>query len=97
MFCEFLIYLPCVIYPIVPSGLQMLCLFPRAMSQAAVLARTVGECREGQIPRPLGRCKLDTPLLAAGSLIQGTASGAWGITFGSGNAFGLRAPSCAVT
>ena len=44
-------------------------LFPRAMSQAAVLARTVGECREGQIPRPLGRCKLDTPLLAAGSLI----------------------------
>ncbi len=45
-------------------------LFPRAMSQAAVLARTVGECREGQIPRPLGRCKLDTPLLAAGSLIM---------------------------
>ena len=40
------------------------------MSQAAVLARTVGECREGQIPRPLGRCKLDTPLLAAGSLIM---------------------------
>ncbi len=27
------------------------CLFPRAMSQAAVLARPVGECREGQIPR----------------------------------------------
>ena len=26
-------------------------LFPRAMSQAAVLARPVGECREGQIPR----------------------------------------------
>ena len=44
-------------------------LFLRAMSQAAVLARTVGECRKGQIPRPLGRCKLDTPLLAAGSLI----------------------------
>ena len=44
-------------------------LFLREMSQAAVLARTVGECREGQIPRPLGRCKLDTPLLAAGSLI----------------------------
>ncbi len=40
------------------------------MSQAAVLARTVGECCEGQIPRPLGRCKLDTPLLAAGSLIS---------------------------
>ena len=40
------------------------------MSQAAVLARTVGECRKGQIPRPLGRCKLDTPLLAAGSLIK---------------------------
>ena len=46
-------------------------LFLRAMSQAAVLARTVGECREGPIPRPLGRCKLDTPLLAAGSLIDG--------------------------
>ncbi len=44
-------------------------LFPQAMSQAAVLARTVGECCEGQIPRPLRRCKLDTPLLAAGSLI----------------------------
>ncbi len=40
------------------------------MSQAAVLARTVGECRKGQIPRPLGRCKLDTPLLAAGALIM---------------------------
>ena len=41
-------------------------LFPRAMSQAAVLARTVGECREGQIPRPLGRFKFDAPSLAAG-------------------------------
>ncbi len=30
-------------------------LFPRAMSQAAALARIFGECREGQIPRPLGR------------------------------------------
>ena len=29
--------------------------FPRAMSQAAALARIFGECREGQIPRPLGR------------------------------------------
>ncbi len=48
-------------------------LFPRAMSQAAVLARTVGECCEGQIPRPLGRCKLDTPLLAAGALIEDAA------------------------
>ena len=45
------------------------------MSQAAVLARTVGECCEGQIPRPLGRCKLDTPLLAAGSLIDAPAAG----------------------
>ncbi len=51
------------------SVFQFINLFPRAMSQAAVLARTVGECREGQIPRPLGRCKLDIPLLAAWSLI----------------------------
>ena len=29
--------------------------FPRAMSQAAALVRIFGECREGQIPRPLGR------------------------------------------
>ncbi len=28
---------------------------------------------------------------------EGTASGAWGVTFGSGNAFGLRAPSGAFT
>ncbi len=27
------------------------------------------ECREDQRPRLLGRCKIDTPLLAAGSLI----------------------------
>ncbi|MCM1026629.1 MAG: hypothetical protein NC432_09340 [Roseburia sp.] len=33
-----------------------------------MLAWTVGECREGQIPRPLGRFKLDAPLLAAGYL-----------------------------
>ncbi len=26
------------------------------------------DCREGQIPRPLGRFKFDAPLLAAGSL-----------------------------
>lgn len=29
-------------------------LFPRVMGQAAALARIFGECREGQIPRPLG-------------------------------------------
>ena len=34
---------------------KMWFLFPRAMSQAAALARIFGECREGQIPRPLGR------------------------------------------
>ncbi len=43
-------------------------LFPRAMSQVDALVRIFGECREGQIPRPLGRFKLDAPLLAAGSL-----------------------------
>ena len=35
-----------------------------------MLAWIFDECREGQIPRPLGRCKIDTPLLAAGSLIE---------------------------
>ena len=35
-----------------------------------MLAWIFDECREGQIPRPLGRCKIDTPLLAAGSLIK---------------------------
>ena len=44
-------------------------LFPRAMRKIAMLAWIFDECREGQIPRPLGRCKIDTPLLAAGSLI----------------------------
>ncbi len=28
------------------------------------------ECREDQRPRPLGRCKIDTSLLAEGSLID---------------------------
>ena len=32
----------------------MVFLFLRAMSQAAVLARTVGECRKGQYPAPWG-------------------------------------------
>ena len=45
-------------------------LFPRATSQVAMLAWIFGDCREGQIPRCLQRCKFDTPLLAAGSLIQ---------------------------
>ena len=44
-------------------------LFPRATSQVAMLAWIFGDCREGQIPRCLQRCKFDTPLLAAGSLI----------------------------
>ena len=43
-------------------------LFPRATSQADMLACPFGDCREGQIPRHLGRCKIDAPLLAAGSL-----------------------------
>ena len=44
-------------------------LFPRATSQVAMLAWIFGDCREGQIPRCLQRCKFETPLLAAGSLI----------------------------
>ena len=35
-----------------------------------MLAWIFGDCREGQIPRCLQRCKFDTPLLAAGSLIE---------------------------
>lgn len=38
------------------------------MSRADAPARLSGECRKGQIPRPLGRFKLDAPLLAAGYL-----------------------------
>jgi len=37
------------------GNLGRVILFPRAMSQAAALARTFGECRESQIPRPLGQ------------------------------------------
>ena len=48
---------------------QLIPLFPRATSQVAMLAWIFGDCREGQIPRCLQRCKFDTPLLAAGSLI----------------------------
>ena len=44
-------------------------LFPRATSQVAMPAWIFGDCREGQIPRCLQRCKIDTPLLAAGYLI----------------------------
>ena len=40
------------------------------MSQAAA-KQTFGECREGQIPRPLGHFKFDAPLLAAGFLTKG--------------------------
>ena len=44
-------------------------LFPRAMSQAAALARIFGECREGQIPRPLGA--ESTSQVMPRSLLQG--------------------------
>ena len=50
-------------------------LFPRATSQVAMLAWIFGDCREGQIPRCLQRCKFDTPLLAAGSLIVQSQAG----------------------
>lgn len=49
-------------------------LFSRAMSQATVLARSVGECREDQIPRSLLRCKFDAPLLIAGYLTSHNTS-----------------------
>ena len=45
-------------------------LFPRATSQADMLACPFGDCREGQIPRSLGRYKIDAPLLAAGFLTR---------------------------
>ncbi len=35
-----------------------------------MLAWIFDECREGRIPRPLGRFKLDAPLLAAGYLTE---------------------------
>ena len=35
------------------------CLFPRATSQMEMLAFPFGDCREGQIPRSLLRCKFD--------------------------------------
>ena len=38
-----------------PLKVQLLTLFPRATSQAAMLAWLFGDCREGQIPSPLGR------------------------------------------
>ena len=40
-----------------------------------MLAWIFGDCREGQIPRCLQRCKFDTPLLAAGSLICNECNG----------------------
>ena len=52
---------------------------PAGNEPSAVLARAFmtielvllyGECREGQIPRCLQRCKFATPLLAAGYLID---------------------------
>lgn len=45
------------------------------MSQADA-KQTFGECREGHIPRPLGRFKFDAPLLTAGLLTMGI--GAYG-------------------
>ena len=38
-------------------------LFPRAMSQAAALARIFGECREGQIPRSSAAGYLTVPVI----------------------------------
>ncbi len=43
------------------KGIPMRTLFPRTMSQVVVLARPVGECREGQIPK----CPKDTFCSAA--------------------------------
>ncbi len=36
---------------------------PASNEPSAVLARAFGECREGQYPAALQRCKFDAPLL----------------------------------
>ena len=44
-------------------------LFPRAMSQVPCLHEHLTNAARVKYPAALQRCKLDTPLLAAGSLI----------------------------
>ncbi len=42
--------------------------FIPASNEPSDCLQAFGDCREGQIPRPLGRFKFDAPLLAAGVL-----------------------------
>ena len=42
--------------------------FIPASNEPSDCLQAFGDCREGQIPRPLGRFKFDAPLLAAGFL-----------------------------
>ena len=49
----------------IPSFLY--CFIP-ASNEPSDCLQAFGDCREGQIPRPLGCFKSDAPLLAAGSL-----------------------------
>ncbi len=46
-----------------------ICLFLRAMSQVPCLHEHLANAARVKDPTALQRCKLDTPLLAAGSLI----------------------------
>ena len=43
-------------------------IFIPASNESSGCLQTFGDCREGQIPRPLGRFKFNAPLLAAGFL-----------------------------
>ena len=45
--------------------------FIPASNEPSDCLQAFGDCREGQIPRSLGRFKFDAPLLAAGSLTDG--------------------------
>ena len=42
-----------------------------ASNEPSDCLQTFGDCREGQIPRPLGHFNIYAPLLAAGSLTGG--------------------------
>ncbi len=50
------------------GGIMRQFFIPASNEPSAVLARAFGECREGQYPTALQRCKFDAPLLAAGLL-----------------------------
>lgn len=47
---------------------RRVCLIP-ASNEPSDCLQAFGDCRKGQMPRPLGHFKFDAPLLAAGYLI----------------------------